>query len=130
MLYIQKQVTGDVGHYFAEVHWDRQINKLHILIYDRDPERTIFGIPIKVSPIIERKFQLIEKESDVDNKEAAMKHIIYLVKEWELPLLQKQSLEEWDGNIHNDDPNDFFIPPPKEKIDGPPKIFIMGERVQ
>ncbi len=129
-MFFIKKVTGDVDEYYAEVHWDRGLNKQHILIYDRDPERTIFGIPVRVIPIIERKYNLVEKESDVENTEAAMNYIIRLVKEWELPILQKKSLEQWNGYIHNDDPNDFFIPPPKEKIDEPPKIFVMGERVQ
>lgn len=129
-MYIKKKITGEVGKYFCEAHWDREFNKLSIRIYDKDPDRTIWGVPINVNPIIHRTYRLVESESDIDNVEAAMKYIISLIKEWELPLLQKRVLEKWNGHIHEEDPNDPWIPGTESIREGPARIYIMGERVQ
>jgi hypothetical protein len=63
---------------------------------------------ISVPSSIEHK--LVEDQSDIENTQAAMNYIISLIKEWELPILQKRLLEKWSGYIYDDDPDDPFIP--------------------
>lgn len=99
-MYIKKDpVIGKIRNYVGEAFWNRDDEKLQILIYDNDPKRTIFGVPIKTKPVIEREFELIESER-VDNYTRAFEYMAKLVREWELPILESQALEKWDGDVY------------------------------
>lgn len=93
---VTKTVNTRLNTYFVEVELDTEYYEIRI--YDRKPKISLFGVPVRLDPIIKREFNL-----NVPVKQK----IVELINLWERPIKYRKELESWDGIISDgEDPKE------------------------